>query len=82
MIVLKFNLHLERLSIFVDMVEDDLYLLQNLFPMLSVQQLVQRLYPHEVMLGKEGRTAVEGVLSVSFSNDRELTLTQNNNWVM
>lgn len=82
MIVLKFNLHLERLSIFVDMVEDDLYLLQNLFPMLSVQQLVQRLYPHKVMLGKEGRTAVEGVLSVSFSNDRELTLTQNNNWVM
>uniref|UniRef100_A0A673I1W9 ATPase dynein-related AAA domain-containing protein n=1 Tax=Sinocyclocheilus rhinocerous TaxID=307959 RepID=A0A673I1W9_9TELE len=35
----------------------------NLFPMLSAQQLVQRLYPYEVMLGKEGRTAVEGVLS-------------------
>uniref|UniRef100_A0A9J8CVD3 von Willebrand factor A domain-containing protein 8 n=2 Tax=Cyprinidae TaxID=7953 RepID=A0A9J8CVD3_CYPCA len=34
----------------------------NLFPMLSAQQLVQRLYPYEVMLGKEGRTAVEGVL--------------------
>ncbi|XP_050974831.1 von Willebrand factor A domain-containing protein 8 isoform X2 [Labeo rohita] len=31
--------------------------------MLSAQQLVQRLYPYEVMLGKEGRTAVEGVLS-------------------
>lgn len=35
----------------------------NLFPMLSVQQLVQRLYPYEAMLGKEGRTAVEGVLN-------------------
>ncbi|XP_067265112.1 von Willebrand factor A domain-containing protein 8 isoform X1 [Chanodichthys erythropterus] len=35
----------------------------NLFPMLSTQQLVQRLYPYEAMLGKEGRTAVEGVLS-------------------
>uniref|UniRef100_A0A672TB47 VWFA domain-containing protein n=1 Tax=Sinocyclocheilus grahami TaxID=75366 RepID=A0A672TB47_SINGR len=34
----------------------------NLFPMLSAQQLVQRLYPYEVMLGNEGRTAVEGVL--------------------
>ncbi|XP_065149109.1 von Willebrand factor A domain-containing protein 8 [Paramisgurnus dabryanus] len=35
----------------------------NLFPMMSAQQLVQRLYPYEIMLGKEGRTAVEGVLS-------------------
>ncbi|XP_052461499.1 von Willebrand factor A domain-containing protein 8 [Carassius gibelio] len=34
----------------------------NLFPMLSAQQLVQRLYPYQVMLGKEGRTAVEGLL--------------------
>uniref|UniRef100_A0A673VXX0 von Willebrand factor A domain containing 8 n=1 Tax=Salmo trutta TaxID=8032 RepID=A0A673VXX0_SALTR len=33
------------------------------FPMLSSQQLVQRLYPYQAMLGKEGRTAVEGVLS-------------------
>ncbi|KAG1945294.1 von Willebrand factor A domain-containing protein 8 [Pimephales promelas] len=35
----------------------------NRFPMLSVQQLVQRLYPYQAMLGKEGHTAVEGVLS-------------------
>nr|XP_055071414.1 von Willebrand factor A domain-containing protein 8 [Misgurnus anguillicaudatus] len=35
----------------------------NLFPMMSAQQLVQRLYPYEIMLGKEGRTAVEGVLN-------------------
>ncbi|KAK7153741.1 hypothetical protein R3I94_007188 [Phoxinus phoxinus] len=35
----------------------------NRFPMLSAQQLVQRLYPYQAMLGKEGRTAVEGVLS-------------------
>ncbi|KAK7168704.1 hypothetical protein R3I93_004874 [Phoxinus phoxinus] len=35
----------------------------NRFPMLSSQQLVQRLYPYQAMLGKEGRTAVEGVLS-------------------
>uniref|UniRef100_A0A8C7V4X1 von Willebrand factor A domain-containing protein 8 n=1 Tax=Oncorhynchus mykiss TaxID=8022 RepID=A0A8C7V4X1_ONCMY len=33
------------------------------FPMLSSQQLVQRLYPYQAMLGKEGCTAVEGVLS-------------------
>ncbi|XP_071782446.1 von Willebrand factor A domain-containing protein 8 [Centroberyx gerrardi] len=35
----------------------------NVFPMLSSQQLVQRLYPYHSILGKEGRTAVEGVLS-------------------
>ncbi|XP_077071835.1 von Willebrand factor A domain-containing protein 8 isoform X2 [Siphateles boraxobius] len=35
----------------------------NRFPMLSAQQLVQRLYPYQAMLGKEGRTAVEGLLS-------------------
>uniref|UniRef100_A0A3B3RZN2 von Willebrand factor A domain-containing protein 8 n=1 Tax=Paramormyrops kingsleyae TaxID=1676925 RepID=A0A3B3RZN2_9TELE len=35
----------------------------DLFPMMSCQQLIQRLYPYEVMLGKEGRSAVEGVLS-------------------
>ncbi|CAJ1078932.1 von Willebrand factor A domain-containing protein 8 isoform X1 [Xyrichtys novacula] len=35
----------------------------NSFPMLSSQQLVQRLYPYNSILGKEGRTAVEGVLS-------------------
>lgn len=38
---------------------------QNSFPMLSSQQLVQRLYPYSSIMGKEGRTAVEGVLSVS-----------------
>lgn len=35
----------------------------DLFPMLSTQQLLQRLYPYEAMLGKEGRNAVEGVLT-------------------
>uniref|UniRef100_A0A673AZC6 von Willebrand factor A domain-containing protein 8 n=1 Tax=Sphaeramia orbicularis TaxID=375764 RepID=A0A673AZC6_9TELE len=35
----------------------------NVFPMLSSQQLVQRLYPYTSILGKDGRTAVEGVLS-------------------
>lgn len=40
-------------------------LLQNALPMLSSQQLVQRLYPYNSILGKDGRTAVEGVLSVS-----------------
>ncbi|KAL0985591.1 hypothetical protein UPYG_G00159100, partial [Umbra pygmaea] len=33
------------------------------FPLLSSKQMVQRLYPYQTMLGKEGRTAVEGVLS-------------------
>ncbi|XP_020791891.2 von Willebrand factor A domain-containing protein 8 [Boleophthalmus pectinirostris] len=35
----------------------------NMFPMLSSQQLVQRLYPYKSILGKEGCTAVENVLS-------------------
>ncbi|CAL8321307.1 unnamed protein product [Merluccius merluccius] len=35
----------------------------NVFPMLASQQLVQRLYPYHSMLGREGHTAVEGVLS-------------------
>uniref|UniRef100_A0A669BIT7 von Willebrand factor A domain-containing protein 8 n=1 Tax=Oreochromis niloticus TaxID=8128 RepID=A0A669BIT7_ORENI len=35
----------------------------NSFPMLSCQQLLHRLYPYNSMLGKDGRTAVEGVLS-------------------
>uniref|UniRef100_A0A8C6UA26 von Willebrand factor A domain-containing protein 8 n=1 Tax=Neogobius melanostomus TaxID=47308 RepID=A0A8C6UA26_9GOBI len=36
----------------------------NVFPTLSSQQLVQRLYPYKSILGKEGCTAVENVLSV------------------
>ncbi|XP_076602199.1 von Willebrand factor A domain-containing protein 8 isoform X1 [Chaetodon auriga] len=35
----------------------------NTFPMLSSQQLVQRLYPYPSILGKDGCRAVEGVLS-------------------
>ncbi|CAK6967706.1 von Willebrand factor A domain-containing protein 8 [Scomber scombrus] len=35
----------------------------NVFPMLSSQQLIQRLYPYNSILSKDGRTAVEGVLS-------------------
>uniref|UniRef100_A0A7N6B8M4 von Willebrand factor A domain-containing protein 8 n=1 Tax=Anabas testudineus TaxID=64144 RepID=A0A7N6B8M4_ANATE len=35
----------------------------NAFPMLSSQQLVQRLYPYSSILGKDGCSAVEGVLS-------------------
>ncbi|CAN9498551.1 unnamed protein product [Ophioblennius macclurei] len=35
----------------------------NSFPMLSAQQLVQRLYPYASILGREGQNAVEGVLS-------------------
>eukprot|EP00066_Takifugu_rubripes_P009279 XP_003976079.1 PREDICTED: von Willebrand factor A domain-containing protein 8 isoform X1 [Takifugu rubripes] len=35
----------------------------NTFPVMSSQQLVQRLYPYSNMLNKEGCTAVEGVLS-------------------
>ncbi|XP_041921214.1 von Willebrand factor A domain-containing protein 8 isoform X1 [Alosa sapidissima] len=34
----------------------------NLFSMLSPPQLIQRLYPYHIILGKEGRTAVEGLL--------------------
>ncbi|CAL8266675.1 unnamed protein product [Lota lota] len=35
----------------------------NVLPMLASQEMVQRLYPYHSMLGKEGHTAVEGVLS-------------------
>ncbi|CAG5865389.1 unnamed protein product [Menidia menidia] len=35
----------------------------NTFPALSAQQLVQRLYPYKSILGKDGHSAVEGVLS-------------------
>ncbi|XP_077393200.1 von Willebrand factor A domain-containing protein 8 isoform X1 [Festucalex cinctus] len=35
----------------------------NVFPMMSSQQLVQRLYPYHSMLGKDGCNAVETVLS-------------------
>ncbi|KAK7882321.1 hypothetical protein WMY93_028495 [Mugilogobius chulae] len=35
----------------------------NVFPMLSSQQLIHRLYPYKNILGKEGCTAVENVLS-------------------
>uniref|UniRef100_A0A3Q2ZT42 von Willebrand factor A domain containing 8 n=1 Tax=Kryptolebias marmoratus TaxID=37003 RepID=A0A3Q2ZT42_KRYMA len=35
----------------------------NIFPMLSSQQLIQRLYPYKSILRKDGHTAVEGVLS-------------------
>ncbi|KAM3934338.1 von Willebrand factor A domain-containing protein 8 [Leptodactylus fuscus] len=34
----------------------------NVFPTMSSQQVIQRLYPYTVMLGKEGRTAVEDTL--------------------
>ncbi|MGH0118030.1 UNVERIFIED_CONTAM: hypothetical protein FKN15_047035 [Acipenser sinensis] len=33
------------------------------FPMLSSQQILQRLYPYDMLLAKEGRTAVEDALS-------------------
>jgi len=42
-----------------------LLVLQNVLPMLPTQELVQRLYPYHSMLGREGRTALEGVLGVS-----------------
>uniref|UniRef100_A0A3B4G0W2 von Willebrand factor A domain-containing protein 8 n=1 Tax=Pundamilia nyererei TaxID=303518 RepID=A0A3B4G0W2_9CICH len=44
-------------------VDNLLPVLHNSFPMLSSQQLLHRLYPFNSMLGKDGRTAVEGVLS-------------------
>uniref|UniRef100_A0A3Q4HWX0 von Willebrand factor A domain-containing protein 8 n=1 Tax=Neolamprologus brichardi TaxID=32507 RepID=A0A3Q4HWX0_NEOBR len=44
-------------------VDNLLPVLHNSFPMLSCQQLLHRLYPYNSMLGKDGRTAVEGVLS-------------------
>lgn len=34
----------------------------NAFPTMSCQRLIERLYPYSVLLGKEGRTAVEDTL--------------------
>ncbi|XP_009866947.1 PREDICTED: von Willebrand factor A domain-containing protein 8-like, partial [Apaloderma vittatum] len=34
----------------------------NSFPMMSVQHVIDRLYPYDVFLGKEGKTAVKDVL--------------------
>ncbi|XP_044304134.1 von Willebrand factor A domain-containing protein 8 isoform X2 [Varanus komodoensis] len=34
----------------------------NTFPMMSVQQIIRWLYPYDVLLGKEGKTAVEDSL--------------------
>lgn len=43
--------------------------------MMSVQHIIDRLYPYNVFLGKEGRTAVKDTLKVSIahmcSNSRE-----------
>lgn len=36
--------------------------------MMSVQHVIDRLYPYNVFLGKEGRTAVKDVLKVSISH--------------
>jgi len=43
--------------------------------MMSVQRVIDRLYPYNVFLGKEGRTAVKDALKVSvahiYYNSRE-----------
>lgn len=57
---------------------------QDAFPMMSAQLLLHRLYPHDLMLGKEGRTGVEDVLKVSKNHYRNeaLVIMTNllNNW--
>ncbi|PKU35265.1 von willebrand factor a domain-containing protein 8 [Limosa lapponica baueri] len=37
-------------------------LLEDTFPMMSVQHVIDRLYPYNIFLGKEGKTAVKDVL--------------------
>ncbi|XP_059683052.1 von Willebrand factor A domain-containing protein 8 [Gavia stellata] len=44
------------------------------FPMMSVQHVIDRLYPYEVFLGKEGRTAVKDALKRSELQDSEIHL--------
>lgn len=41
--------------------------------MMSVQHVIDRLYPYNIFLGKEGRTAVKDALKVSIAccNSRE-----------
>uniref|UniRef100_A0A8B9HQR7 von Willebrand factor A domain-containing protein 8 n=1 Tax=Astyanax mexicanus TaxID=7994 RepID=A0A8B9HQR7_ASTMX len=48
----------------------------DLFPMLSAQQLIQRLYPYEAMLNKEGCNAVEGVLSICLCSGKFFPLME------
>uniref|UniRef100_A0A4W3H4Q1 von Willebrand factor A domain-containing protein 8 n=1 Tax=Callorhinchus milii TaxID=7868 RepID=A0A4W3H4Q1_CALMI len=47
----------------------------DVFPMMSTQQLLQRLYPFDVMLGNEGRTGVKDVLKVSYLERESLTIS-------
>ncbi|XP_038658700.1 von Willebrand factor A domain-containing protein 8 [Scyliorhinus canicula] len=54
--------------------------IMDVFPTLSAQQLLHRLYPYDLMLGKEGRTGVEDVMktfellgSASFSTPKAIT---------
>ncbi|XP_068022589.1 von Willebrand factor A domain-containing protein 8 [Melanerpes formicivorus] len=44
------------------------------FPMMSVQSVIDRLYPYDVFLGKEGRTAVKDVLKRFELQDSESPL--------
>lgn len=57
-------------AIFCDYIRSDLFLCifapkQDCFPMMSVKHAIQWLYPYSILLGHEGKMAVEDVLKVS-----------------
>ncbi|XP_072440906.1 von Willebrand factor A domain-containing protein 8 isoform X2 [Chiloscyllium punctatum] len=49
--------------------------IMDAIPMLSAQQLLHRLYPYDLILGKEGRTGVEDVLKTFELLDSSSSLT-------
>ncbi|XP_048458994.1 von Willebrand factor A domain-containing protein 8 isoform X3 [Rhincodon typus] len=44
--------------------------IMDVFPMLSAQQLLHRLYPYDLILGKEGQTGVKDVLKIPVGTKR------------
>ncbi|KAL7983993.1 hypothetical protein Chor_004533 [Crotalus horridus] len=58
----KVNRHIKSLQKDVVLCHDSLHPRINSFPMMSVQHILNWLYPYHVLLGKEGQTAVEDTL--------------------
>ncbi|ETE57470.1 hypothetical protein L345_16814, partial [Ophiophagus hannah] len=59
---LPFKDHLSQLYFIGNNISTESPLMVNSFPMMSVQHIINWLYPYNVLLGKEGQTAVEDAL--------------------
>lgn len=44
---------------------------QNKLPFISSQHLINRLYPHQLIVGQEGQTAVTDTLKVNFKRHEQ-----------